>query len=939
MAASLGNVLAHAARVPASLLQNTIGAALHGGIGSTASALAHSVLQAMFWAKLAGVMAVTLALALAASTTVAAIYRGSPAEIPEDKKPAVSAAPKDVGAAKPQARLDAFGDPLPERAIARLGTVRFRQRNDLKHMTFTPDGKRLVTQNYDGVSVWDVATGRELLHRAPEKGRGLDYGDLSPDGKLVVMWGKEPDAPRKDCCSIELWEVDSGKKIGALEVKFNTSPFYHCQIRFSPDGKLLATSSLCTHVQILDLTTRKVLRSWQVDARGAGPFIFSADSRKLITCSSKDDLRVWDVATGRKLLEFKAEAWTGPPTELEAAFAPDGKLLALMEANEPRVLPSGKVEWQACISLRDAATGKPVRQLIRPVYDEIPYNTGRPHPFRSLKFAPDGKNLITSGPDHCVRIWDANTGKEQRRIPLEGLPSSLALSRDGKKLAAAIYGGKAICIVDMVSGQTLTPPGGHLTEVTMAALTPDGRTAVTASYFGSPVVWDVARGRVSRRLEGHNGPAVELRLSNDGRTLYTLGWDKTLRIWDLPTAKEIRCIPVEHDYGFLQRIGLPLTPDGKTLAVVVVNDQRVTIRILDTAGGAERQRIPGPEHLMGMRLTPDGQSLIAWSGDCKVRVWDAATGRKTREHSLPSCKYPNTYHAYKAALSPDGRLLAMEYQLKEEKQSYLLILMDLTTGQVIHRFDKSPSYPVRLLAFSPDSRMLAWIGFFADETIRLLETATGRERRRLAGHRGPSTALDFSADGRRLLSGCNDSTALVWDLHDGVRAAHAGTEIEALWNDLAGDDAARAYRAIRRLAASPSWAVPFMRKRLRPIAAVDEKKLARTIADLDSDEYTVRQKASLELEKLGEQALPAYHKSLEGKPSLEMRRRLEDLQAKARAARWIMSGERLRSLRAIEALELAGTKEAREVLATLAAGGGGARLTEEAKAALKRLPR
>lgn len=90
-------------------------------------------------------------------------------------------------------------------------------------------------------------------------------------------------------------------------------------------------------------------------------------------------------------------------------------------------------------------------------------------------------------------------------------------------------------------------------------------------------------------------------------------------------------------------------------------------------------------------------------------------------------------------------------------------------------------------------------------------------------------------------------------------------------------------------------------------------------------------------EKLDVQALPAYHKALDGKPSLEMRRRLEDLRAKAQRAWWGVSGERLRSLRAIEALELAGTNEAREVLQMLAAGAEGARLTEEAKAALERL--
>ncbi len=203
-------------------------------------------------------------------------------------------------------------------------------------------------------------------------------------------------------------------------------------------------------------------------------------------------------------------------------------------------------------------------------------------------------------------------------------------------------------------------------------------------------------------------------------------------------------------------------------------------------------------------------------------------------------------------------------------------------------------------------------------------------------------SLAFSADGQRLISGCSDTTALVWNLgsrfdpHQAPTALTAA-QVEALWADLAVEDAARAYRAIRKLAISPAYSIPFLRKQLHPVSAVDEKRLARLIADLDSDDFAIHQKATTELAKLRDQPLAAYRRALEGKPPLETRRRLEDLLAKAMPAWWDISGERLRSLRAVEALELAGTKEARDVLETLASGAEGARLTEQAKAALQRL--
>jgi hypothetical protein len=153
---------------------------------------------------------------------------------------------------------------------------------------------------------------------------------------------------------------------------------------------------------------------------------------------------------------------------------------------------------------------------------------------------------------------------------------------------------------------------------------------------------------------------------------------------------------------------------------------------------------------------------------------------------------------------------------------------------------------------------------------------------------------------------------------------------------LANPDAARAYQAIRKLAASAS-ALPFLRKQLRPVAVPDAKQIAALIAKLDSDDFATRQNAAAELEKQADQPLPAYRKALAGKPSLEKRRRLEELLAKATLAWWGASPERLRELRTIEALELAGTKEACEALKELAGGVAGARLTEQAKASLERL--
>jgi hypothetical protein len=161
-------------------------------------------------------------------------------------------------------------------------------------------------------------------------------------------------------------------------------------------------------------------------------------------------------------------------------------------------------------------------------------------------------------------------------------------------------------------------------------------------------------------------------------------------------------------------------------------------------------------------------------------------------------------------------------------------------------------------------------------------------------------------------------------------------ELQGLWADLASDDGVRAYRAMWATVAAAHHVVPFLGQRLRPVQPADKQRLARLIADLDSDRFAVRDQAAKELERFGELAEPALRQALQVPGvSLELRRRLEPLLAKL--LRPVTDPQQLQALRAIEALEHIGTVEARRVLVNLAKGAPEARVTQEANAALERL--
>jgi hypothetical protein len=243
----------------------------------------------------------------------------------------------------------------------------------------------------------------------------------------------------------------------------------------------------------------------------------------------------------------------------------------------------------------------------------------------------------------------------------------------------------------------------------------------------------------------------------------------------------------------------------------------------------------------------------------------------------------------------------------------------------------------RTAAFSPDGRLLA--AGQEDSSIRLWRLSTGKILGDVPGHEQRVNALAFSPDGTLLASGSADTTVLLWDVPQllrvlAERGQPAAGKVEPLWDDLAGAGAARAYRTVGALAALPG-AVPFLKERLKPVAPADPQRLKELLAALDSPQYTAREKATRELERLGDLAGPALRQR-QGEPAaLETRRRVEALLHKLDGP--VTSPEVIRTLRAIETLERIGDAGAREVLRALAAGAPGHRITDEAAAALDRL--
>jgi RNA polymerase sigma factor (sigma-70 family) len=830
-----------------------------------------------------------------------------------------------------EAKTDQHDEPLPADALVRLGTTRLRHGDNLDFLQFTSDGKVLVGRGNGGVRTWETATGNRIHIFPKESEGGIPAGaSLSPDGKLIATPAEK---------SLRIWEMATAKLLRTIPIDTGRVIQGQCLFTcFSRDGKLLASqnSDQLNQVSLWDPATGRHVRTWTAGKRWIKFLAFADDDKTLITANDTNSICAWDVTTGKN--EREIASFSNPIQTL--ALSPDGKLLATVGyvTKPPKAAAAGGgfvIDYipEPFIHIWDVATGKEVRRFVEPAWEK---KAEEKRGFRSLAFVSDGKTLLAATYyDGALYACTLAGAKEPRRVWRSSAQiSAVAASPDGK--TAAVATGSTVHLIDLASGKDISPITAHPQHVYKTAITPDGRTIITAS--GADLyLWDAASSRLRKRLQGHNDYINGLELIDGGRKAVTSAYQEgNLRVWDLIAEKEAYRIESSDKMNILQAV----SPDGKTIAVGGSNSLTV---LFDARTGKEIQRLEGHGKFndYGAAFTPDGRMLVVWyCEDNMVYLWDLASSKKVREYAFidgdpPLADAAGGRPVYFAAVSPDGRLIVFG------SQSRLFEVRDLLTGEVLYRETKLPD-GVCPVTFSPDSRLLAWSGWWNDPTVHVVEIATGKDRRRFAGHTGRVLSLSFSADGTKLISGSGDTTALVWDL-TGKRTAPAdwarplsAEDLQVAWDDLASDDSAHAFDTIRRLSAAPHEPIAFFRQHLKPVAATDEKRLARMIADLDSDEFTVREKANQDLEALGEAAVAACRTALKGNPSTESRRRLERLLSEQIRDTARPSPERLRTLRALEVLERAGTPEARQLLTTLAKGAPGAWLTREARTALER---
>jgi WD40 repeat protein/serine/threonine protein kinase len=669
---------------------------------------------------------------------------------------------------------------------------------DVSGVAYSPDGRRIATNSHGHIVVWDAATGERLSEVRDRGGGGVAF---SPDGQqlLPLALGRE----QPDGCWARVLGTAKGQLLSELNQTQNiaaTEKFTVTCVALSPDGRRVFTAGPGDFsLRLWDATSGLTLVIFDGHESVAAA-AFSPDSRFVATATADEFFSVrrssgsaslWDAATGKRLIEFKA----GDIPVTSVAFSPDGRRIVTGDA-----LGTARV-WE--IDLR-APTAT--------------YHMGWPSE-ANLTFSPDSRMIsigfgsplreITTGQKVSKResadeseAWRSNYYWNRKRVQ--------RVAKGAEEYVAQVLDDKLKrCLVELPV---------HSEQVTAGSLSHDEKRAVTGSKDGTAVVWDANTGEKLVTLKGHSAEVTDAVFSPDGRRIATGSSDQSARLWDTVSGQCLLILS-EHNSTVGQ---VAFSADNQKFATVCFDR---TVRVWDATPAHGDITFKGPRYVEQFAISPDGQRVATVDRGRYASVWDTASGRMIlKVGDWLSSPWSVTF-------SPDGQRIAIG-------GNQFIRIFDAATGEEVSGFDSASM--CHCLVFSPDGKRLA----SGCSWVEVWDLAT-RDRVAVSDSlSGPVTRMEFNADGTKIVTRLGSEEMVMLDsstgkkvkdgprptfvnptdlLPDGRRVVYQGSEVVIVNSHIEPDELAR-----RRLRARPDpWRHDVLAKKYEknPFASVVQKSL------------------------------------------------------------------------------------------------------------------
>ena len=511
--------------------------------------------------------------------------------------PEVPGPPPDggyVGMISPDGSLAAI--PRPEGVVLWDGsTVRVLPVTRARGVAFDPAGARVAIAAASELSVWDVATGRQLW-TAPLAARtpqlvwtgdtvaavGVDgHGWLLGDGSrsdlgpaLRVVGGPGDLLATLTGDRVAIRDVRGGvlHTIGIPEL---------ARAAFSRDGTRLAVTDPSNAVMLYEVATGRFKAALAGHTGHVRQLVFTADGRRLVTAGYDQTVRVWDVENHGELARYVGLSNDATSLRLSA----DGRHVVVVTTESVHVF---SVEDPGVALAIDAGEPLGASQLV-------------------------GDRIFTTS-DTGIELWDQRTGARVTRLDIKVYDGAHA-SPDGT-LAAIPMSGSSQVELRALPGGAVRARLTSSAPVLWAELDRTGRRVVTANRDGVVEIWDVGGARL-RELRGHDGIAQTAAFSPDGSRVVSASIDRTARLWDAATGRELG--QVRHRDEALAAV----FDAGGTRILTSSGDGHA--RLWDAGTRTLVADFAETTAVLGATINADGALVATAANDGVVHLWDVAT--------------------------------------------------------------------------------------------------------------------------------------------------------------------------------------------------------------------------------------------------------------------------------------------------------------------------